>query len=202
MRSVIGHFGLWCLGLASAETQTTDAERACLARHAAGRKRLVEIGVWHGVTTRLLRSAMAPRGLLFAVDPFPSGRLGFSTQQMIARSGVRKVRNGEVVWLRTTGVEAAADARVIAQGVDYMFIDGDHSYGGLRGDWERWSPLVSPGGVVCLHDSQPHPGRGIESSGSVRYTREVIAQDPRFRVVEVTETVTVLERIHTADASS
>ena len=45
----------WCLGLAHGETQTTEAERDCIARRAAGRRRLAEIGVWHGVTTARLR---------------------------------------------------------------------------------------------------------------------------------------------------
>jgi len=196
MPSVIGHFGLWCLGLARAETQTTETERACLARHASGRKRLAEIGVWHGVTTRLLRSVMAADGVLFAIDPYRPGRLGFSTQRVIARTGVGKVRNGQVVWLRTTGVEAARDPRVLAGGIDYVFIDGDHSYEGIRNDWESWSPLLKTGGVVCLHDSQAYPGRGIEDAGSVRYTREVIVHDPHFQLIDMEETVTVLQRVN------
>src|SRR5262249_18821105 len=142
---------LWCLGLAGPETQTTETERACLARHAAGRRRVAEIGIWHGVTTCLLRSVMAPDGILFAVDPYPAGRLGFSTQRVIARSAVGRMRNGMVLWLRTTGALAARDKQVVAGGVDYVFIDGDHSYDGLRGDWEGWAPLVVPGGTVCLH---------------------------------------------------
>ena len=48
--------------LAEAETQTTSAERECLARHAAGEKRLVEIGVWRGVMNCLLRRVMAADG--------------------------------------------------------------------------------------------------------------------------------------------
>ena len=72
------------LHLRDAETQTTFAERACLAKHAAGKKRLVEVGVWHGVTTRLLRSVMDPAGVYFAIDPYVTGRLGFSAPQQIA----------------------------------------------------------------------------------------------------------------------
>ncbi len=63
---VLAHFLLWNLGLARAETQTSEAERDCLARHAKGRRRLVEVGVWHGVTTCRLRRVMAPDG---ALDP-------------------------------------------------------------------------------------------------------------------------------------
>ena len=56
---VLTHFLVWRLGLAAAQTQTTPAERDCLALHAAGKRRCVEIGVWHGVTTCRLRAAMA-----------------------------------------------------------------------------------------------------------------------------------------------
>lgn len=189
------HYGFWLVGLSEATTQTTVAERACLARHAKSRRRLAEIGVWHGVTTRVLRSVMASDGVLFAVDPFPIGRLGFSIQRRIARSEVRRVVNGTVEWLRMTGVAAAQTlATDNFRPVDFVFIDGDHSYEGLRGDWEAWSSLVAPGGVVALHDSNPTPERPIHDSGSVRYTREVVSRDPGFERIEVVDTLTVLRR--------
>ena len=46
---VLTHFVLWALNVAPASSFYTAAEYACLERHAAGRKRLVEIGCWHGV---------------------------------------------------------------------------------------------------------------------------------------------------------
>ncbi|HEX8501818.1 MAG TPA: class I SAM-dependent methyltransferase [Pyrinomonadaceae bacterium] len=192
---VMTHFLLWNLGAAKAETQTSEAERACLERHAEGRRRLVEVGVWHGVTTCRLRRAMAPDGLLVGVDPYPNGRLGFSAQRRIAHREVARVPNGEVRWERKTGVEAAREwaARGGAP-VDFVFIDGDHTFEGLRGDWEAWSGLVAEGGVVALHDSCSSAERLIEDAGSVRYTREVIRRDPRFEVVEVVDTLTVLRR--------
>jgi predicted O-methyltransferase YrrM len=189
------HFLLWNVGLTRAETQTSEAERACLARHAEGRRRLAEVGVWHGVTTCRLRRAMAQDGVLFGVDPYPPGRLGFSAQRFIARREVSKSEGGEVRWLRLTGEEAARRlARDGAQPVDFVFIDGEHSYEGLRRDWESWSGLVAPGGVVALHDSCSSASRDIEDAGSVRYTREVIRLDARFEVAEVVDTLTVLRR--------
>ena len=88
----MGFFVRWCVGLAKPTTQTTDAERDCLAKHAAGSERVVEIGVWHGVTTCRLLAAMDPAGTLLAVDPYFPGRLGFSTQKVIAHSTVRRRR--------------------------------------------------------------------------------------------------------------
>lgn len=193
--TVLPYFARWCLGLAAAETQTTEAERDCLARHAAGRRRLAEIGVWHGVTTSRLRRAMAPDGVLLAIDPFPPGRFRFSSQRVIARRTVRGVPRGRVVWLRLTGARAAAapEARSLG-GIEFLFIDGDHTYDGLRGDWEAWSPLIVPGGCVALHDSRSTPERPIDDAGSVIYTAEVIRRDPRFELAEVVDSLTVVRR--------
>lgn len=189
------HFVRWRLGLAPAEPQTTEAERACLARLARGRRRIVEIGVWHGVTTAQLRQAMAPDGVLIAVDPFPRGRLGVSFQRAIARVQVDRVRVGSVRWLRMTGVDAAR-AYAVSGGapVDFAFIDAEHSYEGLRDDWEAWSGLVAEGGVVALHDSRSSAQRSIDDVGSVIFTNTVIVRDPRFDVIERVDSLTVLVR--------
>ncbi|HKQ99113.1 MAG TPA: class I SAM-dependent methyltransferase, partial [Pyrinomonadaceae bacterium] len=180
---------------AKAETQTTEAERDCLSRQAAGRKRLVEIGVWHGVTTHRLRSVMSPEGVLLGIDPYPPGRLGFSAQWYIARTEVSKISNGSMQWVRLTGIEAAqryaADA---GEPVDFIFIDGDHSYDGLRGDWEAWSGLVAPGGIVALHDSCSSATRQIDDAGSAVYTRNVILKDGRFEKVEAVDTLIIMRR--------
>lgn len=187
---VLSHYIAWTLGLASATTQTTSAERDCLAQHATGRQRLAEIGVWHGVTTKRLRAAMHAQGVLSAVDPFPVGRLGFSVQQHIAHREVSAIGNGQVDWLRTTGAAAARDH----QPVDFVFIDGDHSEEGLLADWRAWSPLVKPGGIVALHDSRSTPERPIDDAGSVKVTNEVILRDERFSVVDAVDSLTVLQR--------
>jgi len=166
-----------------------------LARHAAEKKRLVEIGVWHGVTTKLLRNAMAPDGLLLGVDPYPKGRFGFGVQRVIAQREIARATVGTMEWQRLTGVEAA---RLYAASkrppVDFIFIDGDHSYEGLQGDWEAWSPLVAPQGIIALHDSCSSAERNIEGAGSVIFTRESILPDPRFRLVESVDTLTIMSR--------
>lgn len=41
--------------------------------------------------------------------------------------------------------------------VDFLFIDGDHSYEGVRQDWEMYSPMVRPGGLVGFHDIADTP---------------------------------------------
>jgi predicted O-methyltransferase YrrM len=188
---VLVHFGLWRVGLAKPETQTTEAERECLGHHAAGKRRLAEIGVWHGVTTCRLRRAMAADAAIFAIDPYPPGRLGFSMHRIIAHREVSKVLNGSVHWVPKTGAEAAAGLRNSGP-FDFVFIDGDHSYEGIQADWEGWRGMLAPGGVIALHDSRSTPERPIEDAGSVRFTSEVILHDPGFTVAAEVDSLTVV----------
>ena len=36
--------------------------------------------------------------------------------------------------------------------LDFLFIDGDHSYEGVKRDFVTYGPLVRPGGVIAFHD--------------------------------------------------
>jgi predicted O-methyltransferase YrrM len=194
-RRPLFHLVLWRLGCARAETQTTEAERDCLARHAAGGSRIAEIGVYHGVTTRRLKSVMDPAGVIVAIDPFPKQRLGFSAHRIIARRQVLTIKSGTVRWMRTTGSQAAKE--LLAENsrcFDFVFVDGDHSWDGLKSDWEGWRNLIAPSGIVALHDSRLTPIRSLEGAGSVLYVQQVISKDPCFVLVDAVDSLTVFKR--------
>ncbi len=40
--------------------------------------------------------------------------------------------------------------------LDFLFIDGDHTYEGVKKDFEMYSPLVRRGGLVAFHDICGH----------------------------------------------
>ncbi len=197
MLNTFRHFLFWHLGLAKAETQTTDDERACLANHAKEKQIVVEIGSWHGVTTKLLRSVMNSNGSLYAIDPYFPGRLGFSTQKYIAHHEVNLVKNGEIIWVQMTGIQAGMNLREkLMNQVDFIFIDGDHSYEGIKADWETWTPeLVKIGGIIALHDSRSSSKRQIDDAGSVIFTNEVVRPDKRFMILDEVDSLTVLKKI-------
>jgi Methyltransferase domain len=41
--------------------------------------------------------------------------------------------------------------------VDFLMIDGDHTYDGVRRDFEMYAPLVGQGNPIAFHDTLPHP---------------------------------------------
>jgi predicted O-methyltransferase YrrM len=36
---------------------------------------------------------------------------------------------------------------------DMILIDGDHSYEGVKADWDNYFPKLESGGIICLHDT-------------------------------------------------
>jgi predicted O-methyltransferase YrrM len=53
--------------------------------------------------------------------------------------------------------------------VDVLFIDGDHSYDGVRRDFDLYGRLVRPGGIVAFHDIV----QGGEGVGVPQYWEEL-----------------------------
>jgi predicted O-methyltransferase YrrM len=59
--------------------------------------------------------------------------------------------------------------------LDFLFVDGDHTYDGVRHDFEAYSTLVRSGGLVAFHDITPPSGDGA-AEGPLLLVGEV----PRF----------------------
>lgn len=49
--------------------------------------------------------------------------------------------------------------------VDFLFIDGDHSYDGAIKDFEMYAPMVKSGGIIGFHDIQRDPARVPHHAG-------------------------------------
>lgn len=47
----------------------------------------------------------------------------------------------------------------IDDGIDFLFIDGDHSYSGVREDFETYKEFVNEGGIIGFHDIQHEHSR-------------------------------------------
>jgi predicted O-methyltransferase YrrM len=180
-------------GLDHAHTQTTSAERHCLARLAQGRRRIVEIGVYEGASTRILADHMAPDGTLYGVDPFIPGRLGICWGRMIARREARKGAAGRrVQFIERFSHDAA---REITGNFDLVFIDGDHSLEGITRDWTDWAARIEPGSLIALHDTRvPAHNPNVAGLGSCQYFESHIRHDPRFELLEQVDSLSVLRR--------
>lgn len=48
-------------------------------------------------------------------------------------------------------------SEMTGKNIDFLFIDGDHTYDGVKQDFEMYSRLVADGGIIALHDIVNHP---------------------------------------------
>jgi predicted O-methyltransferase YrrM len=186
MLRVLAHFD-------TPNTQTTLAEQQALKRHASGRRRAVEIGVYEGANTRLIADHLEASGVLYAIDPFFSGRLPICWGEIVARSHVRRGQPaGRVEFVKMLSWEAAQQ---IDGTFDFIFVDGDHSLDGIRRDWNDWAGRVRSGGVIALHDTRvPNHDPSVAELGSHQYYESHIRSDDRFSVCDQVDSLTVLER--------
>lgn len=60
--------------------------------------------------------------------------------------------------------------------VDFLFIDGDHTYEGVKTDFEMYGELVSEEGIIALHDIVEHP----DDRATVTEMRDKSVAEPRY----------------------
>jgi predicted O-methyltransferase YrrM len=118
----------------------------------------IEIGAGHGGMLAALCAAAADDATIISVDleggPFGSG---VSDEELLRRA---KPRPGQTLHLvRGDSHESATRERVAAllpRPADVLFIDGDHTYDGVRSDYDFYRDLVRKDGMIAFHDILPH----------------------------------------------
>jgi predicted O-methyltransferase YrrM len=130
---------------------------------------ILEIGTSNGGSLFLFARVAAPDALLVSVD-LPHGEFGGGYPPWRGRlyrsfaAGAQRIE-----LLRANSHDAGTlDAVREALGgrrVDVLFIDGDHSYDGVKRDYEMYSPLVRDGGVIGIHDIVPPSPTGPRPKG-------------------------------------
>ncbi len=124
---------------------------------------VVELGAWVGLTTSYLATACAVRGAgrVYAVDTFEGTHENGDRYASVAKFGGSTLPEFQR-RIRRAGVEDRVEALVgytqdmagayPGGPIRLLLIDADHSYAGVRRDFELWSPLVAPGGLIVFHD--------------------------------------------------
>lgn len=167
-------FGFEARGVRIAPIQKRAELRGLVDRVAELDARAVlEIGTAHGGTLFALTQAAADDAILVSVD-LP--REGYRrTRAPLYRSFARERQKVRLVRADSHRDETVAAVRSALDGrrVDFLLIDGDHSYEGVRRDFELYAPLVRDGGLIAFHDIVEGPPENV--GGVPRFWREVRA---------------------------
>lgn len=157
---------------------------------AARPRTVVEIGTGAGGMFYALAQLAHADATLVSID-LPGGGYGGGHSNVIdpvlrsfggARQRIELIRDRSFHYSTRRDLERILDGKAI----DLLFIDGDHSYGGVRADFEMYAPLCAPGGVIALHDISVTPensGRGFDVGiywqelAATRMSQTILAPD-------------------------
>lgn len=147
----------------------------------------VEIGVWKGEFSQVLLDALLPKHL-YLIDPwqyFPSEEQesAFAGQtksaefdaihQSVAAKYQREIDAGQVRILRQKSVPALLTFD--DKSIDFAYVDGDHSYEGIKSDLIALYPKMRSGGRMVFDD---YHRRGWWKDDVLRAIHEFIGAHP------------------------
>lgn len=120
---------------------------------------VLEIGTAKGGSFYIWSRHLDSVNRLISLD-LPGGRFGggYDEQKTEIFKGFSPSKNMDFVRAdshQSSTYDEVSDR--VDGGIDFLFIDGDHTYDGVKQDFEMYSELVSEGGIIALHDIVTHP---------------------------------------------
>jgi predicted O-methyltransferase YrrM len=161
-----------------------------LAQHvqSAQPKVIVEIGTARGGTLLVWSQSSNKLQLLVSIDlPAGSEGCGYMWQKIkLFKLYINKNNGCKLNLIRRSS--QAEETRTLVRNllqnrqIDFLFIDGDHLYEGVKRDFELYSGFVRPGGLIAFHDIRPNP---TNDNIQVFKLWDELKQDPRFKAEEI-----------------
>lgn len=140
----------------------------------------VEIGSARGKSACHVGLALRENGSgkLWAIDPHRptdwNDADSVDTFETIRRN-LRSV--GLERWVEVVREDSSTVAAGWSRPIDLLFIDGDHSYDGVKADWNAFARHVRPFGFVVFHDTlwdlRPDPRYARADMGVPRFVEEL-----------------------------
>ncbi len=121
---------------------------------------VVEIGTAEGGTFYAWCKVAARDAVVVSID-LPGGPFGggYPEHELPRLRGYAQPKQTLHFLRKNSHLESTKDELVELLGgaeIDFLMIDGDHTYGGVKRDFELYSPLVRAGGLIAFHDVLPH----------------------------------------------
>lgn len=147
-------------------TTIEDIMLRAMVAQAVGEKAVsvLEIGTLFGIGAIAVMDALRREGRashLTVIDPLESyyGRAkdivtGQIVSERVFRDNLRiaGIPDEDVTIIKSMSATAEAIDAAGKRAYDLLIIDGDHSYAGVKGDFENYSPFVRMGGFVIFDD--------------------------------------------------
>lgn len=136
---------------------------------------VLEIGVRHGGTSALWHGLCT--GLVVGIDWEGRDGLGEENTRRLHAEMMKTYPRFTSILGDSQLVETITRAD-IGWSYDFIFIDGDHSYEGVKADFYNYHSLLSAGGCIAFHDIVDTPTTRNAGQGVFRFWNELKARYP------------------------
>jgi len=131
----------------------------------AERRHLIgaEVGVWRGENAYYLLQRFSNLKLLL-IDPYRKSVIKDSLKKVLCCENIGDIKEeahkrtkeyiDRCIWIETTSEIAASF--VAAESLDFVFIDGSHTYENTKQDVELWTPKICKNGIIAGDDYSFH----------------------------------------------
>lgn len=133
----------------------TIQERIALTRLAASKRQVLEIGSYVGASASCFATAHRDAGFgkIYCIDTWTNDAMSEGGRDTYAEFIANTSPFSRFILpLRGFSIDMVDQVRNLTDHVELFFIDGDHSYEGVKSDWEAYKHLLRPGSIVVLHD--------------------------------------------------
>lgn len=114
---------------------------------------IVEIGTLRGGTFYIWSRYIESADKIVSVD-LPGKAIKSMRDRLLKEFSTSKEIS--VVRGNSHSEETFGEVKDEVDEVDFLLIDGDHSYEGVKTDFEMYKEIVSDGGMIAFHDIVPH----------------------------------------------
>jgi len=123
-----------------------------------------EIGSYLGASSCFISAGIARSGKLYCIDTWGNHAMAYNESDGNDTNLVEKDTYAEfrknteqyrdrIIELRGWSTEVIDELKKKEPVLDFLFIDGDHNYEGVKKDWDLYRPLCTKNTLVAFHDT-------------------------------------------------
>lgn len=142
----------------SIKSHLTAAERILLYRLAKNPqiKNCLEIGSYLGASAYFVSAGLKKNrsnGKVFCIDTWNNDAMSEGNRDTFSEFTKNTAPFSElIIPVRGFSTEVVGQVARQTKHLDLLFIDGDHSYKGVKADWDAYKHFLKSGSIVVFHD--------------------------------------------------